>query len=81
MSVDPTVLERVRELFRGRLNAPALELDRPLLEYGLDSVRSAELVIELEQLFGIDIPDAAAAALRTTRQVAEYVAVELRKAS
>ncbi|WP_306361710.1 acyl carrier protein [Nocardia sp. CC227C] len=81
MSVDPTVLERVRELFRRRLNAPALELDRPLLEYGLDSVRSTELVIELEELFGIDIPDADAATLRTARQVAEYVAVELRKAS
>ena len=31
--------------------------DRPLIEYGIDSVRAVDLLVELEESFGIVIPD------------------------
>jgi hypothetical protein len=32
-----------------------------------------ELVLAIEEIFGVDIPDAAAEALKTPRNVAEYI--------
>jgi acyl carrier protein len=39
----------------------------------LDSMATAEFVLEIEKEFGISIPDAAAARMRTLRDVAEFV--------
>lgn len=75
MTTDTDVGTRVCELFRRGLHVNRVELDIPLLDYGLDSVRSTELVIELEQEFGIEIDDEVAATLLTARQVIEHVLV------
>ncbi|WP_062989533.1 acyl carrier protein [Nocardia anaemiae] len=64
---------RVRELFSRGLQVPSIDVNTPLLDYGLDSVRSAELVIELERTFGIEISDAEAATLHTARDVIDCV--------
>jgi acyl carrier protein len=47
--------------------------DRPLIEYGIDSVRAVDLLVELEEAFGIEIPDETAYRLRTLADVTEYV--------
>ncbi|MET8779204.1 acyl carrier protein [Nocardia sp. NPDC004654] len=73
MSAHGDVSERVRELFRAGLQVRDIDLDTPLLDYGLDSVRSAEIIIELERLFGVEISDEEASALHTARDVIECV--------
>ncbi|TQM33220.1 acyl carrier protein [Nocardia bhagyanarayanae] len=73
MSARGQVSERVRELFRAGLQVPDIDLDTPLLDYGLDSVRSAEIIIELERAFGVEISDEEASALHTARDVIECV--------
>ncbi|WP_433733901.1 acyl carrier protein [Nocardia sp. CA-129566] len=67
------VHERVRELFSRGLRVLEIDVNAPLLDYGLDSVRSAELVIELERTFDIEISDEEAATLHTARDVIDCV--------
>ncbi|WP_454197276.1 acyl carrier protein [Nocardia sp. Marseille-Q1738] len=69
MNVSGAVGERVHALFSRGLHVAEIDMDTPLLDYGLDSVRSVELVIELEREFGIAISDEEAATLHTTRDV------------
>ncbi|MEU2032322.1 acyl carrier protein [Nocardia amamiensis] len=73
MNVSDAVGERVRALFSRGLHVTEIDVDTPLLDYGLDSVRSVELVIELEREFGITISDEEAATLHTTRDVIDCV--------
>lgn len=56
-AVDP---QRVRE-------------DAWLIEYGLDSVRSMELIIALEEHFEIELPDSEIAVLQTVGDVVQLV--------
>ena len=67
------VLEVVDELFRRRLLIPDINPDVPLVNYGLDSIRSIELIVELESVFGVHISDEQAASMRTLRDVANQV--------
>ncbi|MGW4329025.1 acyl carrier protein [Nocardia sp. NPDC004573] len=69
MNEFDAVAERVLTMFSRGLHAVEIEPDAPLLDYGLDSVRSVELVIELEREFGIEISDEEAATLHTAREV------------
>ncbi|MBF6073059.1 acyl carrier protein [Nocardia beijingensis] len=73
MDAAETVSAHVRALFAGVLHVPQIDMDIPLLDYGLDSIRSVEVVVELEQRFGIAISDEEAATLYTARDVAEHV--------
>ncbi|MFE7802008.1 acyl carrier protein [Nocardia sp. NPDC057440] len=50
-----------------------LDASTPLIDYGLDSPTAIELTIQLEQAFGIDIPEDAAAQLNTVGQIVYYV--------
>ncbi|MEV6426669.1 acyl carrier protein [Nocardia sp. NPDC051463] len=50
-----------------------LDPSTPLIDHGLDSPTAIELTIQLEQAFGIDIPEDAAAQLKTIGQVVHYV--------
>jgi acyl carrier protein len=47
----------------------------PLVEYGLDSVRAMDLIVRIEDDFGIHIPDEALLDLRTLGDVIAYVRV------
>lgn len=47
--------------------------DARFIDFGIDSVRAMDLVIELEQTFGIEIDDRDLAELETLRDVAAYV--------
>ncbi|MFI6403212.1 acyl carrier protein [Streptomyces sp. NPDC050548] len=71
------LLAVVDELFRHRLQVPELDPDAPLVDYGLDSVRSISLIVELETEFAIHISDEQAASMRTLRDVADQVALAL----
>lgn len=64
---------RFMEISRNLLDAKHIDLDIPLIDYGLDSVRAAELVVELEHTFGVAITDEEAATLLTARDVIEHV--------
>jgi acyl carrier protein len=71
------VLEIVDELFRRRLLVPAINPDVPLTDYGLDSVRSIELIVELESTLDMHISDEQAATMRTLRDVVDQVTASL----
>ncbi|MFI6763833.1 acyl carrier protein [Micromonospora sp. NPDC050417] len=72
--MDRDVFEVVDELFRRRLQVPELDPDTPLADYGLDSVRSIELIVEMESVFDVEISDEQAASIQTLRDVAAQVA-------
>ena len=71
------VLQRVREYL-----AEELEVDPARIEEGTrfkedleaDSLHLVELVVDLEDRYGLRIPDEEAAKLHTVGQVADYVA-------
>ncbi|MCF3180164.1 acyl carrier protein [Streptomyces polychromogenes] len=71
------VLETVDELFRNRLQVPELNPDVPLVDYGLDSVRSIDLIVEMENEFEVAISDEQAAAMHTLRDVVAQVTASL----
>ncbi|MER6522077.1 MULTISPECIES: acyl carrier protein [unclassified Streptomyces] len=71
------VLEIVDELFRDRLQVPELNPDVPLADYGLDSVRSIDLIVEMENRFEVAISDEQAASMRTLREVVDQVTASL----
>lgn len=75
--MDRDVIEVVDELFRRRLRVSTLDPDAPLVDYGLDSVRSIDLIVEMESLFDLRISDEQAAAMRTLREVADQVTASL----
>ena len=68
-----TVLEKVSELVRASLQIPDVDPDTPLVDYGMDSVRSVNLIVELETLFHVEVSDEEAAGLGTVREIAEHV--------
>lgn len=55
------------------IGAEEVRDDGLLLEYGLDSVRAMDLVISLEEAFGIHVKDEDAATLRRVEDVVRYV--------
>ncbi|MCC3331259.1 acyl carrier protein [Nocardia abscessus] len=69
MNESDAVIQRVHAIFSRGLRTVEIDPDTPLLDYGLDSVRSVELVVELEREFEIAISDEEAAALHTAREV------------
>ncbi|SCK05144.1 acyl carrier protein [Streptomyces sp. WMMB 714] len=71
------ILGVVDELFRRQLQVPELNPDAPLVDYGLDSVRSIEAVIELESAFDVHISDDQAASMQTLRDVVEQITASL----
>lgn len=67
--------EQVRVVVGEVLWVPAADLDdtRRLVEYGLDSPTAIEMTVQLEDTFGIRIPDQDAAGLQTVAQITAYV--------
>ena len=47
--------------------------DGRLVQYGVDSVRAMDLLVALEEHFGLDIPDTDAARLAGIKDVVAYV--------
>ena len=56
----------------GRIRA-----DKPLIEYGLDSVRMVDLLVSVEEKYGVAIPDGEAARMRTLADAEAYLRKKL----
>ena len=72
---DKPPLQFIREQV-ARLSWTEVENVRPegrFIDFGIDSVRAMDLVIELEQEYGIDIPEQDLADLVTLQDVANHV--------
>lgn len=70
--------ERVRTVIATHLNRPEASVglaSRLVEDLGLDSLETVGLTIALEDEFGIEVPDDAAAALLTVGDVVEFVRV------
>jgi acyl carrier protein len=71
------VLERIREHLAGELEVDAEQIDegtRFKEDLEADSLDLVELVVELEDSYGIRIPDEQAAKILTVGQAADFVA-------
>jgi acyl carrier protein len=75
--MNSDILKVVDELFRRQLQVPELKPDVPLVDYGLDSIRSISLVVEMESEFDVYISDEQAASMRTLRDVVDQVNASL----
>lgn len=76
-TVPADLVQGLRDLVVRRLSRPDLAdapLDTPLSKLGLDSLDKVELLFEVERLFNVAIPDAAAAQMATLADVAAFVA-------
>jgi pyruvate,water dikinase len=69
----PSVHDRVRALVCTRLGVADVDVHAHLLDYGLDSVRAAELVVELESAFAVSIGDEEAATLSTLDKIVDHI--------
>jgi acyl carrier protein len=73
------VASRVRNILGKHLPIDLAALcpdDRPVQDLrmdDLDSMSTVEFVIDIEKEFGIEIPDSDAEALRTVREIVEYI--------
>jgi acyl carrier protein len=76
-----TTSERIRELLAEvcAISPESIQVDRPLLEYGLDSARAIDLLVGLEGEFGLTIPDEAATRLKTLGDVIAFIEAQLPK--
>lgn len=71
------ILEVVDELFRHELQVPEIDPGVPLVDYGLDSIRSISLVVEMEATFACRISDEQAASMTTLHDVVDQVTASL----
>lgn len=51
----------------------AIQLQTSLIQYGLDSARAIDLVVALEDAFGVRISDEAAAKMKTLEDIVTFV--------
>jgi acyl carrier protein len=68
--------ERVREIVSERMNVAADQISREAVfttDLGADSLDQVELVMELEEEFGITSPDDAAEKIQTVGQAIDYI--------
>ncbi|WP_406408504.1 acyl carrier protein [Streptomyces halstedii] len=71
--MNQDILEVVDELFRRGLQVSEIDIDVPLVDYGLDSIRSITMVVDMESAFGVRISDEQAASMETLRDVVDQV--------
>lgn len=56
-----------------KVDAATLSDAKPLTELGADSLDIVDIIMELEDAFGIEIPDADAENIKTLNDIVEYV--------
>ena len=80
--MTPETLARVRGIIAAYLHVPEEQVgaDVPLESLGLDSLGALELVFEIEEAFGVSVPDERIPELKTVRAVCDGIEA-LQKAS
>ena len=80
--MTPETLARVRGIIAAYLHVAEEQVgaDVPLESLGLDSLGALELVFEIEEAFGISVPDERIPELKTVRAVCDGIEA-LQKAS
>lgn len=69
-------IDRVKELLAGQLNkqAKAIKNDDKIIEdLGADSLDMIEMLMSLEDEFGISVPDDKAESLKTVKDIADFI--------
>ncbi|MGE5849702.1 MAG: AMP-binding protein, partial [Candidatus Methylomirabilota bacterium] len=70
--MEDEVGRRILEYLRNAVKKPAVRLDENLeLDLRMDSLARVEMLVTLEEMFGVEIPDEAAAECFTVREVVE----------
>ncbi len=65
---------RILEYLREAVKKPVVRFDDSLeLDLGMDSLARVEMLVALEEMFGVEIPDEAAAECFTVREVVEHL--------
>ncbi len=75
----PDVLEALKGMVGEVLaiDPSGIRPDKPLIEYGMDSVRTVDLVVRVEERYGVQVSDADVAKIRTLRDVESYLKARL----
>ncbi|MFF7357256.1 MULTISPECIES: acyl carrier protein [Streptomyces] len=60
-------------MFRRELHVAQISPDVPLVDYGLDSIRSISLVVDMEATFDVRISDEQAASMLTLGDVVDRI--------
>lgn len=73
--MSETIFNKVVELITDRagLDEENLKPDVELKELGIDSLDMVELIMEVEDEFGVEIPDEKAEELKTIQQLVDYI--------
>ena len=72
----PTIEERVIKVVADQLNVKAEQITREtsfVNDLGADSLDTVELIMELEEEFGIDIPENAVEKIQTVGQAVDHI--------
>lgn len=82
MNETPTIEQRVHAVIREQLcinaSEPVQNSARIAEDLGADSLDAVELTMNLEDDFGIEIPDEQADRLKTVQQVIDYVSANVK---
>ena len=71
--MSDTVFQKVAELIAARvhISSEAVSIDSTFADLGIDSLQAVSLIYDLEDEFGIEIPNEEAMNVQTVRQVVE----------
>ncbi len=69
--VQKTLAELVAR--KARIDLARVNPGARLIDFGLDSVRALELIVDLELAFGLEIPDQDLASAQTVGDIARYL--------
>jgi acyl carrier protein len=70
-AVFPVLVDLITR--KTRVDASRIQPASRLIDFGLDSVKTMELVVELEQAFDLSIPDEDLLDMETIGAIADYV--------
>ncbi len=76
MEIMIMTIDKVKELLAGQLNKPVATIknDSKIIEdLGADSLDMIEMLMSLEDEFGISVPDDKADTLKTVKDIADFI--------
>lgn len=79
MSVLQGVQEEIAQCSLVPVQSTEVKEDAWLIEFGLDSVNSVELVMALEERFDLELPDGDAAAVETVSDIVNLIEQQLQE--